>query len=377
LSSTDVRDLLTGKNVEVGGGAGSDYLAISINGTPDDVEEGFRLVHLLLTEPLIEESALKVWKERKAQEIERRRTSVEQQLMEEAQALLSNGDPRFRSLTQEQVEAITLEEGQRWLRRIIETSPIEVAVVGDIERERALELTLKYLGSLPRREGIEGAYQELRQLDHRKGPLTSTVEVETITPRAVVAVGWRGADWTEVKDRRMLQVAAQILTTRLRQEIREKLGLAYSPFCSARAARDYPGTGVLAAYLTTDPGRAAEMARLTRGVIEELAREGPTAAEMEAVHKQFGNIIETSQKEPSYWASVLSELDYRGTRLADVKEAYEKYTTYTGEDVLEVLERYVTEERRIQVAAVPAPRAEAPEEKEPAGAAAAAGAPAR
>ncbi|MHC4789638.1 MAG: hypothetical protein ACYS8K_10625, partial [Planctomycetota bacterium] len=85
----------------------------------------------------------------------------------------------------------------------------------------------------------------------------------------------------------------------------------------------------------------------------------------------------TSQKEPSYWASVLSELDYRGTRLADVKEAYEKYTTYTGEDVLEILERYVTEERRIQVAAVPAPGAKAPEEKEPAGAAAAAGAPAR
>ncbi|MHC5034840.1 MAG: hypothetical protein ACYTFZ_07370, partial [Planctomycetota bacterium] len=39
--------------------------------------------------------------------------------------------------------------------------------------------------------------------------------------------------------------------------------------------------------------------------------------------------------------------------LSDVKEAYEKYTSYTREDVLEVLRKYMTEERRIEVIALP------------------------
>ena len=37
----------------------------------------------------------------------------------------------------------------------------------------------------------------------------------------------------------------------------------------------------------------------------------------------------------------------------DVKEAKEKYTTYTRQDLLEVLGKYVTDERRIQVIALP------------------------
>jgi zinc protease len=177
--------------------------------------------------------------------------------------------------------------------------------------------------------------------------------VDTITPRAVVLVGWRGADWTAVKERRVLQIAAQIVTTRLREEIREELGLAYSPYCSARAGAAYRGAGLFATRLTADPERAAEMAKLARQVMEGLAEEGPTEEEMDAVHKQFGNVIETSQKEPGYWVQVLADLDYHGTVLSDVKEAYEKYTSYTREDVLEVLRKYMTEERRIQVIALP------------------------
>jgi zinc protease len=353
LSSTDIRDLLTGKKVSLGAGTAGDAVVLSVNGTPDDVEVGFRLAHLLLTEPQTEAPAVKEWKERMAQEIERRRTSVKSQMAEEADALLSSGDIRFKRLTQEQVDGLTLGDGQRWLSRMIRSSPMEVAVVGDIERDRALELVLKYLGSLPERPDVAMAFPELRELHQKPGPLVSTVQVDTITPLAVVLVGWRGADWTAVKERRVLQIAAQIMTTRLREELREELGLAYSPYCSARAGVAYRGAGLLATRLTAKPERAAEMAELARQVMEKLAEEGPTEEEMEAVHKQFGNFIETDQKEPSYWVRVLAELDYHGTVLSDVKEAYEKYTSYTREDVLEVLRKYMTEERRIQVIALP------------------------
>ena len=357
LTSTDVRDLLTGKNVRLTGRANRDSVVIDISGTPADVEDGFRLAHALLSDPVIEPSALKVWKEKMLQSIERRETDVRARLGEETDALLTRGDVRFRPLRRHEVDGLGVAAGRRWLTRLIRKAPMEVTVVGDIDRERALELVLKYLGSLPARERIGPLWPDLRRIVQRPGPLEATVQVDTITPTAATLVGWRGADWSDVKDRRCLQIAAQIITTRLREEVREKRGMAYSPYCSARPSKGYPGTGLLASYLTGDPDNAAEVAGLMREVMEGFAKDGPTDAEMLTVHKQFANRIETSQKEPAYWLSVMSDMDYHGTRLSDVKQALEKYTSYTREDLLSAVRKYMTQERRIQVRAWPAANA--------------------
>lgn len=353
LSSTDIRDLMTGKSVTVSGGAGPDAFVLQISGSPEDLEEGFRLAHLLLTSPRVEAAALALWKKQLSQRIERRRTSVEGQLSEQVSALMSSNDPRFRFLTKKQVEAQGLEEGQAWLDTVIRNGPIEAAIVGDMDRDRALKLASRYLGSLPARPNRASAIADLRDLAPFAGPLEKLIEVDTITPRAAVRLAWRGADWTDVKYRRTLGIAAQILQGRLREEIREKRGLTYSIACFSNSSREYRGAGLFQVHFTADPAKAAETARITRELVEKFAREGPTEDEMATVRKQFKNIIETAQKTPRYWASVLSDLDYHGTRLADVKEALEKYTTYTREDLMTSMQKCVTETNRIQVIARP------------------------
>ncbi len=49
------------------------------------------------------------------------------------------------------------------------------------------------------------------------------------------------------------------------------------------------------------------------------------------MREQFSNSILTSQKEPTYWVSVMADMDYHGTVLADVKDALKQYTSYTRE----------------------------------------------
>src|SRR6185436_7003970 len=75
LSSNDIRELMTGKKVSVrgggsggfgggrggrgggGGAGGGGSVALSISGSPEDLETGFQLAHLLLTQPKIESAA--------------------------------------------------------------------------------------------------------------------------------------------------------------------------------------------------------------------------------------------------------------------------------------------------------------------------------
>jgi zinc protease len=353
LSSTEIRDLLTGRNVKLSGGAALDSVVLDLGGSPEDIEEGFRLVHALLTDPVIEPAALETWRESTRQRLESQRTDVRAQLGEATNRLLSGDDLRFRPLTPALLDGLTVVDGQRWLDRLVRSAPIEVAVVGDIGRERALELVLKYLGSLPARDEVGPLADDLRRVSMRPGPLTKTVEVDTVTPTAATLVGWRGADWTDVKERRCLQLAAQIITSRLREELRQKRGLAYSPYCTARAAQTYPGTGLFASFLAGDPANVAEAVELMRNVMEGFAKDGPTEQEMATVRKQFANDIETQQKEPRYWLGVLSEADYIGTRLSDVKEVMARYTGYTGKDLQRVARKYMTDERRVEVTARP------------------------
>jgi zinc protease len=362
LSSVQIRDLMVGKNVTVSGWIADDHLGLRLSGSPDDLEEGFRLLYLLMTEGRVEPSALKLWREQKEQELEDRRKSVESQISEHQSALLGAHDPRFLWPTQEQIEHLTLEAAQNFLDEQLRHAPIEASIVGDIPRERALELARRYLGGLPARKTRDGDLDKLRKLQLPKGPSSDRIEVDTITDRAVVTVGWRAADWKEVKERRLLQIAAQVLQPRLRDEIREKRGLTYSVWASSSAARSYPGTGFFSAYSLADPQKAPETLRLSRELMEKFAHTGPTEEEMATVRKQLTNELEVQLKEPGYWSGVLGDLDYHGTKLSDVKEVLTKMTSYTADEVRSALKKYVKDERRIEVVATPKPGAAKKEE---------------
>jgi zinc protease len=353
LSSTQIRDILTGRNITMAARSDTDAVQLRLVSSTADLREAFRLLHLMLTQPLVEQSALQRWKEETAQAIDRRAMDVEAQAGEELQALLTGGDIRARPLRHNEVSRLRLSAAQERVQDVVRHAPMELAVVGDVEEDTALQLVVQYLGSLRPRPRRDPRLRVFRRLHYGRGPLESEVCVETITPRAVVLMGWRGADWTDVKDRRVLQVAAEILTARLREQIRESRGLTYSIFCYAQAARTFPGTGLLTIVFTADPDKAPEAAAIARDVVLQFAQEGPTDTEMQTVRRQFRNLIEQSQQEPTYWAEVLADADYRGTRIPDVKQALGAYTSYTREDVMDALGRAVTEQRRLQVLALP------------------------
>ena len=97
-------------------------------------------------------------------------------------------------------------------------SPIEVSIVGDIPRERAVELALSYLGSLPARARISpGTLENLRALKRPAGPLSTRAEVGTQTDKAYAISGFFWVERDDVRDDRLLDLAARVLTNRMIQ----------------------------------------------------------------------------------------------------------------------------------------------------------------
>jgi zinc protease len=359
LTSTNVRDLMTGLKVSVSSGAGPDTMLLRISGSPEDLEAGFQLAHALLTDGKIEDSAVKVWKQSLKQRLKMLESVPDFRAYEALVESVYDNDPRMQPLLPEsRIDAIETPAIQTWFDQIRRQASIEVAVVGEIDRDKAMELVAKYVGSLNKRERKASRLDSLRTLEHGKGPWSRSVEVETQTPRAMAIVGFLGCDESDVHDTRALELASHILSSQLVEEIREKQGLVYSLQARNSPATAYRDAGIFFTQAPCEVGKASKVVDEVHKVFSAFRDSGPTDDELSNAVKQIENNLDEDMREPSYWLSVLSDLTYHGRNLQDEKEEASAYRKISTDEVKKVFGKYYTAERKFDVAASPKPAAE-------------------
>lgn len=369
LTSTDVRSLMTGKKVNVGGGGfggrggrrggggggGGDAINLTISGSPDDLETGFQLAYLLLTEPLIEPPAFTQFQDRTRQALEEAQKNPMMTGMRLAGAApYPDDEPRAQPLTIEQVDKLTCETAQAWLDRLIQSSPIEVVIVGDLPKERALQLATQYLGALPKRERVSpDSYAALRKLERPAGPRVFEKTVESETPQAFVLSGFYGPDESAVADARAMSMAARILSTRMVKEVREESQLVYSIGAGSRPGSTYPGFGVFSAGAPTEPAKVAALLDKLASMYASFAKDGPTEEELDVAKKQMANTFDEQMREPGFWSGRLSQLTFRGASLDNVVNDPAAYQALTAAQVRDVFAKYYAPQNAITVAVTP------------------------
>jgi zinc protease len=359
LSSNQIRDLMTGHKINVGGGGGTDTFTLQVAGSPAELETGLQLAYLLLTDPKVEDAALDQWKVRQKQAAALRKLSPEGVFSELiGETIYPAGEPRVKPLEPEQIDRVTPEAATAWLKKHLQESPIEIAIVGDIDRQKAMDLVTAYLGALPSRERInDRTLDSLRRLDRPTGPLSASRSVTSKTDKAVVLSGFYGADYVNVKDVRLLNIASRILSTRAIQQIREARQLAYAPSVSSRPSVIFPGFGLVACASPTDPHKAKDFVAAIREMYDAFAKDGPTAEELDTARKQIANSLDETMREPDFWLGATANLTYRGTHLRDIADAPAAYQALTADEITAAFNRYYTPEATFTITVTPEPAA--------------------
>lgn len=355
LSSTNIRDLMTGKNVSVGGGVGQDTMSLVVSGTPADLEEGMKLAHLLLTDPKIEASALDQWKTRQLEAISMRDKDPRAAFgVAVAQTAMPKDDARTQPMTKEAVEAVTLEAAQAWLKSAIAKAELELAIVGDISQEQAFMLAAQYVGSTGERERISSStLDELRMLKRPVGPMREDRTIKTKTDQALVLGGFYTADADNTADNRAMQLASQSIDSRMTKIIRERDQLVYSISPRNSGGVTWPGMGTFAAVAPTEPSKVPALAERIEEIYTEFAKTGPTPEELAVGQKQIANTLDESMRDPGFWVQRLGTLEYRNTKLDDVMGAAAAYPQITAEQVREAFAKYYKPENFMIITMTP------------------------
>jgi predicted Zn-dependent peptidase len=212
----------------------------------------------------------------------------------------------------------------------------------------------RYLGALPARPRIgDKTLADLRAMGRPQGPINVGESVQVLSPQAAVLAGFFGADLRDVRDTRLLSMAARVLNTRMTKTLREDQQLVYSIGASSEPAVVYPGFGLFAATAPTDPGKASALAAAVEEMYAEFAKDGPTPDELAVAKKQTANFLDETLKTPNFWLSRLSTLDYRGVSLDDLLDAPAQYQRFTAQEIQETFARYDRPDARLRFVITP------------------------
>jgi hypothetical protein len=123
LSSTEIRDLMTGAKARVRAGMSGDTVSLTVSGDPTELERGLQLAYLLLTDPRIEPAALEQWKDGEMQRIAASKTQPMRCWPPRARRPSIPGTRRAPNPDRRAGAAISRDAAQGWLRRLITARP--------------------------------------------------------------------------------------------------------------------------------------------------------------------------------------------------------------------------------------------------------------
>jgi len=267
---------------------------------------------------------------------------------------LAGGDGRFGLPDSEDFMSLTLSDVKNWVAPALAAEPLELSMAGDFDPETALSLARRFLGNLPARPGLKGPGRS-RTLCFPKGG-EHVVMVDTSIETGLCMVAYPTSDVWEIGRTRRLNILGDILTDRIRERIREKMGATYSPSAWNMASRAYKDYGILSAIVRVDGDKARQMADEVKAIAEELKTGGVTEDELQRAVAPAVTSVKETLRNNSYWLNTVmagsarhpEQLDWSRTILTD-------YGSISAREISGMAASWLINEQSAMILVIPDP----------------------
>jgi len=350
-TSVELRQIFAGRNVGYGFTIEDDHFALSGTTTPEDLELQLQAMTAQILEPGYRPEALSQFR--------RSLPGLYQQLrhtaagpMNRMRTWLRGGDPRFTlPMDPEVLRGYELDDVRQWIAREFTGGEIELSIVGDFDPETLEPLLLATFGAIDERPGGSELDPEARVVERPEAPATRELGYESRIAQGNSLVFWKTFGPRENPRRfRRLRVLAAILDDRLREDIREELGAAYSPQAAADGSPALQDYGYLLAICTAEPDKLELLRERSLALGSELSDGGAEADELDRALQPMLTEIRQMQRSNAYWLnSVMSgaSRDERSFELA--RDAEDDLASITLEEINQLASDYLLEDKALQV----------------------------
>jgi zinc protease len=261
-----------------------DSAVFSFSVLKKNLDDGLELFSETLMQPSFDENKLILGKDLKIEELRRIIDDPQKLAFREFGRLMREGSPRGRLSTSTSIRTIQRDDLLRCYRRFFYPKNIMISITGDIESKEAKILIDRYLGTW-RSPGDKPEPPPLpRPQEGNIYFLTKEV------PQSIVIFGWSAPTKRDIQfyPFEVLDFVAGSggFRSRIFQEIRTNMGLAYSAGSFYKANSDY---GLFGAYAFTKSESAFKVSTRIREILREMGKKLVYPAELEGAKKAILN----------------------------------------------------------------------------------------
>ncbi len=247
--------------------------------------------------------------------------------------------PPFSSMAEVSMAAVGARIAPDWA-----DGPLELTVVGDLDLEEVIAAAARTIGVLPARRSAR-AYDERRVVPELPHGLEMRRTITTADRKAQLFLFFPLNDGVDPARRRALGFLGRVVDDRLRLEVRERLGAAYSPSAAVDASRVFPGLGVLMMDASTAPEGAEALVAACREVASTLARDGVSEEELTRLASPLINQVRDQRRTNEYWLRELAQAQSDPSSLQNPRTVLSFYESLNAGMISELAAQYLPPER--------------------------------
>ncbi len=319
-----------------------DYSVFDFSVLKKDLDRGFDLFSKTLTQPVFEESKLTQAKDLKIEELRRISDDPQKLAFREFGRIMHEGSPRGRIVTGDSVRRIQRDDLLSCHRRFYHPKNIMLSITGDIETVETRKLIERHFGAWTSTEEKPAPPALPRPNEGNIFFLAKDV------PQSIVIFGWLAPEKKsaqfypfEVLD---FIVGSGGFRSRIFQEIRTNLGLAYSTGSFYNAKSDY---GLFGAFALTKSESTVQVATRIRNILKGISEKPVPLEELERARKAILNSFIFSFTSAEQIALQKLMIEYEGLPDDFLVTYRSKIGNVKAEDIRNVALRHLAPGREI------------------------------
>lgn len=349
----DLRELLAGTTVGPSFGVSDEYFGAAGAVAPVDLDRQLQVLAAYTRYPAFRESALRLFRRPLPEFYASLDATPGAALGVESARIMNDRDPRFSLEPIEKLQSAEFGALKAALGDVLVTNQLEIGIVGDVDADTAIASVARTFGALPERTSPRHEYSEARI-----APWSAATGTFDIPHKGELnQLGWRRI-WitTGDNDQRTTQtmdLLARILTLRLTDELREKLGATYGGSAGSSMSDTYRERGTFSISTSGDPKDLAAIESAVDSIIAEIL----TAPVQRDVYERARRPVLESyadwRKQNGTWIGVVSEAQTNPNRLDRFRNSEARFTSITPEDVWKMAKLYLAKPAQFTFRALP------------------------
>jgi zinc protease len=332
---------------------GDEFVSAGVT-TPRDLELQLQLIAAALSDPGYRREGEIRYKREIANWFKRKDATPGSALAAEIGGILSDGDPRFTVQSPADYQNLSFQTLRANIGDQLSHGAIEIALVGDFDEAEAVALVGRTLGALPPREARFHPREDLRDRPFTTAPSQRTLLHTGEADQALIRMIWPTVDDSDHAEVQRLELLERVVRLELLEEIRERLGKAYSPGASSAPSAVWRGYGTFSLTSSVDTGDVEATRAAMHAVVERLGAGGITPDLLDRARRPVLERYDNALKSNGGWMQLVGRAQGKPDRMDRFASAKDVLSGITPEELQAAAARYLVPGKAVEIVVLPA-----------------------